>query len=232
VNIVSRNGQLLADSREVADMTGVRHSDLLEKIDGYIGHLLNGKFRSVDFFIESTYQDSTGRTLKCYLLTRKGCDMVANKMTGEKGVLFTAAYVTRFEEMESQLAPSYTISDPIKRAEKWIEEQKELLALEEKNALMKPKADYFDALVDRNLLTNIRDTAKELQVKEGFFITWILDHGYVYRDQKGKLKPYAKYVPDLFKLKEWEKNGKADVQTLVTPKGKETLRLLLGGQNK
>jgi prophage antirepressor-like protein len=97
----------------------------------------------------------------------------------------------------------------------------------EQIALMKPKADYFDALVDRNLLTNFRDTAKELEVKERYFIEWLLDNKFVYRDQKGKLKPYAQYVPDLFKLKEFTRNGKADVQTLITPQGKETFRLLL-----
>lgn len=77
--------------------------------------------------------------------------------------------------------------------------------------VMKPKAEYFDALVDRNLLTNFRDTAKELHIKQSEFINWLLSKKYVYRDQKGKLKPYAKYVPELFQLKEWERNGKADV---------------------
>lgn len=100
LTIFNKDGAFVADSREVSEMIGIRHSDLLEKIDGYMIHLLNGKFRSVDFFIEGTYQDSTGRTLRKYDLTRKGCDMVANKMTGEKGVLFTATYVTKFEEME------------------------------------------------------------------------------------------------------------------------------------
>ena len=97
----------------------------------------------------------------------------------------------------------------------------------EQIALMKPKADYFDALVDRNLLTNFRDTAKELHIGPKAFIEWLLKKKYIYRDQRGKLKPYAQYVPDLFQLKEWERNGKADVQTLVTPKGRETFRLLL-----
>jgi prophage antirepressor-like protein len=97
----------------------------------------------------------------------------------------------------------------------------------EQIAAMKPKADYFDALVDRNLLTNFRDTAKELKVKERFFINWLLQNKFVYRDQKGKLKPYAPYVPELFELKEFARNGKADVQTLITPKGRETFRLLL-----
>ncbi len=91
-----------------------------------------------------------------------------------------------------------------------------------------PKAEYFDALVERKLLTNFRDTAKELHVGQKKFVEWLIDSGYIYRDQKRKLKPYMKYVPDLFELKEWERNGKADVQTLITPKGKETFRLLIG----
>lgn len=97
----------------------------------------------------------------------------------------------------------------------------------ERIRIMQPKADYFDALVERNLLTNFRDTAKELKIKEREFIGWLLDNGYIYRDAKGKLKPYAQHVPVLFELKEWERNGKADTQTLVTPKGRETFRLLL-----
>jgi prophage antirepressor-like protein len=97
----------------------------------------------------------------------------------------------------------------------------------EQMAIMQPKADYFDRLVDRNLLTNFRDTAKELEIGQRTFINWLLDKGYVYRDQKNKLKPYGKYVSELFKLKEFERNGKADVQTLITPKGRETFRLLM-----
>lgn len=103
LKVVSFNGQLITDSRDVAEMVGKRHTDLLRSIDNYSEILLNAKMRSVDFFIENTYKDSSGKENKCYLLTRKGCDMVANKMTGEKGVLFTAAYVTRFEEMEQVL---------------------------------------------------------------------------------------------------------------------------------
>lgn len=99
--------------------------------------------------------------------------------------------------------------------------------LNEKITIMQPKADYFDALVDRNLLTSFRDTAKELKVKERDFINWLLEKKYVFRDQKGKLKPYAAYVPDLFNIKEWGNDERAGTQTLVTPKGRETFRLLL-----
>lgn len=97
----------------------------------------------------------------------------------------------------------------------------------EQMAIMQPKADYFDRLVDRNLLTNFRDTAKELELGERTFIKWLLDNGFIYRDQRNKLRPYRKYVPELFKLKDFERYGKADTQTLITPKGKETFRLLM-----
>jgi prophage antirepressor-like protein len=102
----------------------------------------------------------------------------------------------------------------------------------EQIAIMRPKADYFDALVDRNLLTNFRDTAKELKIRPSRFIDWLLQKKYIYRDQKKRLKPYAEYVPDLFNLKEWERGAKADVQTLITPKGRETFRLLLRAEGK
>lgn len=99
--------------------------------------------------------------------------------------------------------------------------------LNEEKAVLQPKAEYFDALVDRNLLTNFRDTAKELRIGPKKFVDWLLDKKYVFRDQKKKLKPYAQHTPVLFELKDWERNGRADVQTLITPKGKETFRLLL-----
>lgn len=103
LSIINHNGQFTIDSREVAEMTDVRHSDLLEKISTYAATLdssENGEFRSRNFFIPSNYMvEGNTKQYPCYLLTRKGCDMVANKMTGEKGVLFTAAYVTKFEEM-------------------------------------------------------------------------------------------------------------------------------------
>ena len=95
---------------------------------------------------------------------------------------------------------------------------------------MKPKADYFDELVDRNLLTNFRDTAKEFGVKESYFINWLLEKNYIYRDCKGKLQPYAASIDKgLFEIKEFSSkySNHAGTQTLVTPRGRETFRLLL-----
>ena len=99
------------------------------------------------------------------------------------------------------------------------------------NTTMKPKAEYFDELVDRNLLTNFRDTAKELKVQEKLFIQFLLDKKYIYRDRKGRIKPYAEKNEQLFEIKEAknEKTGWVGTQTLITPKGRETFRLLMKG---
>lgn len=93
---------------------------------------------------------------------------------------------------------------------------------------MQPKAEYFDELVDRNLLTNFRDTAKQLKIKEKDFINFLIDHKYVYRDKKGKLMPYADKNNGLFEIKETfnEKTNWSGTQTLITPKGRETFKLL------
>lgn len=103
LQLINENGKIYVDSRQVAEMIGKRHADLMRSIDGYIKILANAKLRSLDFFDMSSYLDNQGKLRPCYKLTRKGCDMVANKLTGEKGVLFTAEYVTRFEQMEKQL---------------------------------------------------------------------------------------------------------------------------------
>lgn len=94
---------------EVAEMMEVSHSDLLKKIEGrkdrkgYIQIMTEGQMSVSDFFIPSTYRDTSGKENKCYEVTRLGCDFLANKSTGEKGVLFTARYVKRFQEMENQI---------------------------------------------------------------------------------------------------------------------------------
>lgn len=80
--------------------------------------------------------------------------------------------------------------------------------------IMQPKADYFDELVDRKLLTGIRETAKELKIKQNVFVNFLLEKKYLYRDKKGKLMPYAKHVENgLFELKEFS-NEKTGFQAL------------------
>ena len=100
LTVFEQNGKLLTDSREVALLVEMNHFDLIKKIRGYIKYLNESNFTVVDFFIESSYTDSKGEERPCYLCTKRGCDMIANKLTGKKGVIFTAKYTTVFEKMK------------------------------------------------------------------------------------------------------------------------------------
>lgn len=206
LNIINQDGKLLADSREIAEMIKVRHSDLLERIKGYIQHLENGEFRSQDFFIPSTYKTSgNNKTYDCFLITKLGCDMVANKLTGEKGVLFTAKYVTKFNQMEQQLlqqtksVPSYMIDDPIQRAEKWIAERKETqelhtrtLMLEQRVKEYEPKLTYLDQILQSKDAVTITQIAKDYGLS-GTALNQILHEERVQYKQNKQWLLYSKY---------------------------------------
>ena len=112
-----------------------------------------------------------------------------------------------------------------------------LTVIEQQNKVIqeqKPKVEYFNAIVDRKLNVSFRDCAKQIAVPERKFIAWLEEEKYIFRqyriNSKGKevsvIKPYAQYVPSLFEIKDFAVEHKAGVQTLITPKGKETFRLL------
>ena len=89
-------------SMEVAQMVGKEHAKLLRDIRNYIEHLGEAKIGFTDFFQESTYLTEQNKTLPCFLVTKKGCEFIAHKMTGQKGSEFTARYINRFHEMEGR----------------------------------------------------------------------------------------------------------------------------------
>ena len=133
---------------------------------------------------------------------------------------------------QEQMSPEELMARALDVAHNIIRQlESENSSLTVKNAIMAPKADYFDQLVDRNLLTNFRETAKELGVAPRTFVQFLLDKKYIYRDQKGKLLPYEGKNDGLFEVKECtnQKTQWSGVQTMVTPKGRETFRLLCIG---
>ena len=113
--------------------------------------------------------------------------------------------------------------------------QNVIKANEQKIAELQPKADYFDNLVDRNLLLNFTDTAKELGIKRKDFIDWLLNNKYCFRSKKNDIKPYATYSNTAtentryFEVKEWANDTHSGIQTLITPRGREVFRLLMIG---
>lgn len=122
-----KNIEFTLNTVEIAEMLdNTPHKDILKKLEGrtdkngkhtkgYIEILTERQMSPSEFFIPSTYKDSSGKENKCYLITKKGCEFLANKFTGEKGVLFTARYINRFHEMEDEIqkktAPSIQASD-------------------------------------------------------------------------------------------------------------------------
>lgn len=147
----------------------------------------------------------------------------------QHGVYMTPA---RLEEVILNPDVMIRLATELKKAK----EERDALSIENsaltvKTAVLQPKAEYFDELVDRNLLSNLRDTAKSMGVGQKDFINFLLDRGYLYRAQGGSLRPYADKNDGLFEIKE-SYNKKTDwrgYQTLITPKGRETFRLLLQG---
>jgi phage antirepressor protein len=130
---------------------------------------------------------------------------------------------------QEELSPQELMAKALLVANKTLADREARISeLTVQNQIMAPKAEYFDALVDRNLLTNFRETAKELGIPPKAFVDWLLAKKYLYRDQKGKLLPREDKNNGLFEVKEAknEKTQWSGVQTLVTPKGRETFRLL------
>lgn len=97
-------------SLEVADMVGKPHNDLMKDIRRYTSQFNEGNISHVDFFTENTYLDKKGQERPCYMVTKKGCEFIAHKLTGVKGTEFTAKYINRFHEMEDALDPYRGIS--------------------------------------------------------------------------------------------------------------------------
>lgn len=216
------NAKEYMTSKEIATITGKPHNDVLKAIRAMEPAWY--KITEGNFSL-SEYTDPTGRKLPMYQLTKTECLYIATKFNDEA----RAKLVIRWEELETkerQTVPALpqTYLEALK-ALVLSEEQKQVLALE--NESMKPKAYYFDTLVERGSNLNLRDTAKMIGVSERFFIEYLLLNGYLYRDAKRKLKPIAKYVGKYFVLKEWVRGENTGSQTLVTVEGKDKFYKLI-----
>ena len=148
----------------------------------------------------------------------------------EKGKQFRQYFIS-VEEAWNR--PEAVMARALQMANRKMEELKQSNSeLTVQNAIMAPKAEYFDQLVERNLLTNFRETAKQMKIGQQKLVDFLLTGKYLYRDKKNKLQPYQRHVDGgLFEVKECfnEKTDWCGTQTLITPKGRETFRLLIMG---
>lgn len=146
LTLTSFNGVEVVDSRQVAEAVDKEHKNLIRDIGKYCEYLNQLNFELVDFFIESSYTDAKGEQRPCYLCTRKGCEMIANKLTGQKGVAFTALYITAFHAMEDHIK-----HEPAQLAEKKLE-------LAEKEIRLRMSEQYLKLME----ATNASDTYKSI----------------------------------------------------------------------
>ena len=178
-----------------------------------------------------------------YLWTEKGALLHAKSLGTDKAwEVYDYLVESYFNKKIDKINLANAILNPntiIQLATALKEEQSKSKLLEVKvseltvdKQIMQPKADYFDELVDRNLLTGIRDTANELGIGQKKFVNFLLDKKFMYRSRKGNLKAYANHIRDgLFENVECynEKSTWKGTQYMITPKGRETFRLLTQG---
>ncbi|MCT7833002.1 MAG: phage regulatory protein/antirepressor Ant [Lactobacillus crispatus] len=158
MKLLDFEGQSVLDSRDVAKMIGKEHKNLMRDIRTYIKDIEeSSNLSSRQFFIPSTYTSKQGKVLPNYLLTKQGCEFVANKMTGKKGNQFTAQYVSLFNQMKQQIEiPSkFNIPKTLPEALRLAADQAEQLAKQ------KPKVDYFDSQMRNPGLMTTTEIAKD-----------------------------------------------------------------------
>ena len=220
------------DSREVAEMMEKTHAEIIQyleglnykdgrvKITGIIPTLeQSGDLQVADYFIESTYNDR-GRIKKCYLITKMGCELLGNKLQGAKGILFSAKYVERFNQMERMLREqsmdSYMIEDPYSRALRWAEEYKEKVLLQKEIEVAKPKVAYYDNVLDTKGSMTTTQIAKSFGMTSHKLNTYLNDKGIQFK-MSGMWMLY----------KEYDGKGYAEVRTYVNKKRETTCHYLV-----
>lgn len=221
---------------------------VLKDVCGVLGisnHKMTAQRLDADEVILTDLTDSMGRQQETTVINESGLYNVILRSDKPEAKPFrkwvTAEVLPTIRKHGAYMTPE-TLQAAILNPDTMIQLCQQLKAEQDKNAaliaansqltvdkqIMQPKAEYFDELVDRNLLTSFRETAKQLGIGEKAFIAFLIEKKYIYRDKKGKLMPYAEKNNGLFEIKECfnEKTKWSGTQTLVTPKGRETFRLL------
>lgn len=195
------------DSREVAEMVGKEHKNIIRDIRGYLEEFSQLNFEPSDFFHESTYK-RRGKEYPCYLITKEGCEFIAHKLTGVKGTEFTAKYIKRFHEMENIIKEHVPqgkelLALAVLEAQKTIEEQ--TAQIEE----MKPHAVLGQAITTANTSILVGDLAKILRqngvnIGAQRLFGWMRENGYLIK-RKGtdwNLPTQRSMDMGLFEIKE------------------------------
>ena len=171
-------------SMEVAEMVEMEHKYLMRNIRRYTGEMTGAKISPVEFWNVSAYKDSKGENRPCYLVTKKGCEFIAHKMTGAKGTIFTARYINRFHDMENALKTQNTTSyaelpgmskSSVPKISSWYIQNKDRIArICEKNG-WKNKELYHKILEHVGQTYNIGAAKKIYRKENGFYPPYVMD---------------------------------------------------------
>lgn len=188
---IENNSELgaVVSSRVVAEEVGRQHKHVLEGIDEMIK---KSRADISTLLIPNQYKARNGKRNREFLLTKDGFTLYMFNIQGHND--FKMAYINKFNEMERQIAQpiaSYMIKDPVKRAELWIEEQKEKQHLLEQNTVQqkqieeyKPKALFADAVNSSNSSILVGELAKLIsqngvKIGQNRLFEWLRNNGYL-----------------------------------------------------
>lgn len=185
------NNQIVTDSRSVAEHFGKQHKNVLQTIENLAAENPATKF----LFQKATFENR-GKQYPMYLMNRDGFSLLVMGFTGAKALEWKLKYIEAFNAMERKLKEatydSYMISDPVERAKKWIEEEKERQKLRAENKVMLPKAQFYDTVANTESLFSMADVAKTLDMGIGRnkLFAFLRDKGILDKYNH----PYQKYV--------------------------------------
>lgn len=223
---VNKNGEPTVSGRMLHNFL-----DIKEKYTQWFNRMCEAGFKeNIDFisFSEKTEKPQGGRPSIDHQLTLDMAKHLSMMQRNEKGMIARQYFIDIGKKWNS---PEMILSRALAIANNnLLMKDKQILKLTTENTEMKPKADYFDELVERNTLTNFRETAKLLHIGQNKFINWLLNKKFIYRDIKGKLLAYSNYISGskpYFDVKEQKNGNWSGFQTLITPQGREAFRLLL-----
>lgn len=185
------NNQIVTDSRSVAEHFGKQHKNVLQTIEN-----LAAENPATKFLFQKTTFENRGKQYPMYLMNRDGFSLLVMGFTGTKALEWKLKYIEAFNALERKLKEatydSYMISDPVERAKKWIEEEKERQKLRAENKVMLPKAQFYDTVANTESLFSMADVAKTLDMGIGRnkLFAFLRDKGILDKDNH----PYQKYV--------------------------------------
>lgn len=237
-DIVPINGEATQTiiSLEVAEMLDTRHADLMRKIAGINKDFTERKIALSEYWLESQYFDKSGKSNRCYNITKKGCEFLAHKTTGTKGNIFTARYMERFEQMEKALKaraepPRQELSDMEILSRAVLISNTKIQDLQGQVEELKPKAEFADYFLSKPGDVSVDELSQILNSNN------LINFGYIklfqwLRDNKYVKKSYGDNVPTQRSLnlkimrvaeKTYEVEGVTFLrkQTRITSKGVE-----------